>query len=61
MAGKPYVVDGFKQQMFIWMGLSSKTDLPERVRREGIRWEDIDERSSYNSIKLKPFSLVPAE
>jgi hypothetical protein len=61
MAGKPYVVDGFKQQTFIWMGLFSDADFAERLRREGIRREEVDWRGSYYSITLKLFSLAPAE
>ena len=61
MAGKPYVVDGFKQQTFIWMGMFRDGDFAERLRREGIRREEVDWRSSYYSFTLKPFSLVPAQ
>jgi hypothetical protein len=61
MAGKSYVVDNFKEQMWVWRGLSSEAELKEKLRRAGIRQEDVDWRSSYYSINLKPFSLTLAD
>jgi hypothetical protein len=61
MAGKSYVVDGFKEQMWVWRGLSSEAELKEKLRRAGIRQEDVDWRSSYYSINLKPSSLTLAD
>jgi uncharacterized membrane protein len=59
MAGKPYVLDNFKQQTLIELGLFTQAELKEKLRRAGIRQEEVDWGSSYYSIRLKPSSITP--
>ncbi len=58
-AGKAYVVDDFKQKMLIATGATSQADLDERLRREGIRQEDVDWRVSIYSIDTDPPTPAP--
>jgi hypothetical protein len=52
-AGKPNVVDRFKQQMLIDTGVTSEAEFAARLRREGIRQEEVDWRVSIHSIDTK--------
>jgi hypothetical protein len=60
-AGKPNVVDRFKQQMLIDTGATSEAEFAARLKREGIRQEEVDWRVSIYSIdtKLPLFASAP--
>jgi hypothetical protein len=54
------VVDDFKQKMLIATGATSSAEFEERLRREGIRREDVDWRVSMYSIEYSLDTDPPA-